>query len=767
MLGFVKMNLWKFVVILGIIIILVYVFIKPQPFSNVPTCTVLRDAQHQILQVKIASDEQWRFPPSSLNFEKIKTAILYYEDEYFYQHLGFNPISLFKAFILNLKRWRIIRGGSTLSMQVVRLSQPHTKRSFWKKCVEIIASVKLELYYSKKDIMNFYLQHAPFGGNVVGVEAAAWKFFGRSPENVSWGEACLLAVLPNAPSKIFLGKNKPLLLIKRNQLLLKLFTTKIINNETYLLALQEPLPFKPQSFPNLAPHLMIKAIKDQKQGKNIITTLNRNLQEHITNLVEKFQKNYQANNISNMAVLVIDIPKANVLAYIGNTNGSKDLQGSAIDMIQANRSLGSILKPFLFMLAIENGNIIPESLLNDVPTLISGYSPMNFENNFEGVVPAGEALTKSLNVPYVLLLQEYGLENFYNRLKSFDFKFLNQSPHHYGLPIILGGAEGSLWEVCKGYKSLAYSLFSKPNPSIKYDKNEFTTFAHNESLINPLAIWYGFETMTNLIRPKTETGWASYKSHQKIAWKTGTSFGHKDAWCIGITPQYLIGVWVGNASGEGRPNLTGLNYAAPMMFSIASLFKSDYFFGHPAVASKFVMVCKKSGYQAGIYCDYIDSFYEIPISSQLKTCPYHQIVYLDAAMQFQVNQACYPVYSMVAKDWFVLPPMQEWFYSQHHFDYQKLPPFLMGCKPNQQKNIALIYPLKQAKIYIPKNLNGVTEKIIFQASYRLKNQPIFWHIDNHYVGSTIGEHKVALQPNLGKHTLTIVDKYGETLQGTF
>ncbi|MCK5694615.1 MAG: transglycosylase domain-containing protein, partial [Bacteroidales bacterium] len=370
-----------------------------------PTNTILEDGDGELLSTRITSDGQWRFPDCDSVPFKLSQCIRYYEDQYFRMHPGVNPVSLTKALFRNFRAKRIVSGGSTITMQVVRLSRKGKPRTVSQKVIEMVLALRLELGRSKDEIYRLYASHAPFGGNVVGIDAAAWRYYGRPAFKLSWGEAATLAVLPNAPSMIYPGRNQELLLAKRNGLLEKLLEKGLLDATSCELSKLEPLPGKPLPLPQLTQHLLDRAVKDGYRGKRIASSIDKDLQERLIQLVERQHQHLQQNEIHNAAVMVVHIPSGKVLAYVGNTSSDQEGSGSFVDVIGAPRSSGSILKPLLYTLMLDEGELLPHMLVPDIPTHISGYSPLNFDRSYSGAVPAGTALVRSLNVPAVRSLR--------------------------------------------------------------------------------------------------------------------------------------------------------------------------------------------------------------------------------------------------------------------------------------------------------------------------------------------------------------------------
>lgn len=495
-----------------------FYFSLPKPLFHASYSTIIEDRKGNFMSARIAPDYQWRFPMSDTVPYKFRESIRCFEDEYFRYHPGVNPVSIGRAFKQYIQKGRVVSGGSTLSMQVVRISRNEDNRNIFSKIYEMILAFRLELGYSKDEIMNLYASHAPFGGNVVGLEAAAWRYYNRPASRLSWGETAALAVLPNAPALVFPGKNHLIYLKKRNRLLDKLHRLKIIDANTCELAKSEPLPDKPQALPQLATHLLNKAFNDGHAGQRIQTTLDKKTQQFVTSVATKFARYYAENYINNVAVLVLDTKTGEVLAYVGNAEISGKKTAQYVDNIISSRSSGSILKPFLYAAMLNDGDLLPNSLVADIPTRFGGYAPENFEKSYEGAVQAGVALAHSLNIPAVRELEQYGVARFQSVLKDVGFTTITQPSTYYGLSLILGGAEVSLLETTSAYASLGRSLLSYTDNYGKYSNDDYhlaryllnnnkkeTQFLEHSKL-NAGAIWCTLDALSTVNRPWGEIG---------------------------------------------------------------------------------------------------------------------------------------------------------------------------------------------------------------------------------------------------------------------
>lgn len=732
----------------GVIIALLvaYYFCLPKDlFKGTSYSTVVTDRNGELLGARIASDGQWRFPPSDTVPEKFRTALIEFEDRWFAYHPGVNPVSIARAAAGNIKAGHVTSGGSTITMQVIRMSRGR-ERNIGQKIIEAILATRLELRCSKNEIIGLYASHAPFGGNVVGLEAASWRYFGRPPDELSWGEAATLAVLPNSPGEIHPGKNRTRLLEKRNRLLGSLYRHGHIDSLDFVLACDEPLPGEPVALPQEAHHLTEYYWKTSP-GKRIKTAIDIHLQKQIQAVTDQWNNEFSQTGIHDLAAIVKDVRTGETLAYIGNANPDRKRPGGEVDIIRAPRSTGSILKPLLYCALLQDGEILPNTLLPDVPININGFSPQNFNRQFYGAVPASEALARSLNVPSVHLLRRFGVAKFLDILRKCGMTTLKGSASHYGLSLILGGAEGTLGDITSIYSKLSASYQSADTThTSKGDR------LHNFPLKDKCALWWTFDALKEVNRPD-EIDWRLIGSIKKVAWKTGTSFGFRDAWAVGVTADYAVGVWAGNAQGQGVPGLTGARTAGPVMFEIFNLlpikeYDSEYsrngWFKEPVYGDYIIAeVCRESGCLKGVSCESSDTLMLPRKSVKSEPCPHHKVI--DGVRTF------------------ILPPSMEWYYRQHHPEYTPA----MEKGKTDSSPMEFIYPENGAVIYIPRQLDGSITGITLNLAHRTPKVNVFWHLDNEYVGQTQMIHQLTLKPSPGKHSVTAVDESGNSISVGF
>lgn len=755
-----------------------YAFCLPEQLFNNPTSTVITSSNNTLLGAKIAKDGQWRFPPSDSIPDKFKTCLLHFEDEYFYKHPGFNPISIFKAIKQNISSNSVKRGGSTITQQVVRLSRKNKARTYFEKLKELILSTRVELKYSKQSILEFYTNNAPFGGNVVGLESASWRYFNRNAKSLSWAESATLAVLPNAPSLIFPGKNQERLLKKRNRLLKKLLHKSIIDSLTYKLSIEETLPQKPYALPQIAPHLL-QRLSLSNNVKQIQTTLKLELQQQVNAIVKTHYNHLKQNEIYNASVIVLDVKTRNVLAYVGNTPTTKRHQKD-VDIITKGRSTGSILKPFLYASQLDAGELLPNLLIPDVPMQFGSYTPQNYHKTFDGAVPAKQALSRSLNIPSVKMLQDFGLDRFYHYLKALKLKDINKDASHYGLTLILGGAESNLWDLTKSYAGFAGTINHYNEHSSQYYSNEFcepNLFANQKvnfgmlseqkSIFGASSAYLTFESLKDVNRPNEDENWLFFDNSKPIAWKTGTSYGFKDAWAIGVTKDYVVGVWVGNADGEGRPGLVGVESSAPLMFDVFDVLPKSTWFSTPFDDMSEIKTCKKSGARATDLCETTQNEFIPSAGLKLPPCKYHKAIHLDASGLYQVNSSCENVANIQTSSWFELPALMAYYYKAKNPFYKDKPPFRSDCNTEDLAGMQFIYPKEHSVVYLPKNLNETINDLVLKVAYNSPEKTLFWYIDSQFIKSTTTLHELAIQPKKGKHRVTVVDEAGNEISRAF
>lgn len=745
------------------------------PLFDDPCSTVLLDRDGALLGATVSSDGQWRFPPPDRVPDRFATCLVQFEDRHFYQHWGIRPQSLVRAWIQNREAGHIVSGGSTLTMQVARSSRQGRARTYGEKAIEALIALRIELRSTKSEILTLFAAHAPFGGNVVGLDAAAWRYYGRPADHLSWSESATLAVLPNAPSAIYPGKGHAALRAKRDRLLDRLLTIHVIDSIEWSLAKEEPLPGRALPLPQRAPQLLGTLQKQGHAGTLIRTTIDGALQQRATEAADRYAPRMRANEVYNAAAIILDVRSGAVLAYLGNLSSADQDHAGMVDIIQARRSTGSVLKPFLYVDMLQTGELLPDMLVADIPTLYDGFSPRNYDEHYSGAVPASEALARSLNVPAVRALRTHGVDRTLRLLRAAGLKSIDRSAGNYGLSLIVGGAESTVWELAGAYASMGRVLDNYARGGLNYhqgdihpphvllsDSVQASHTADPVPLLSASAIYFTLKALRDVARPVEEQGWDHFTGQQRVAWKTGTSYGHRDAWAIGLTDRYCVAVWTGNASGEGRPSLTGTLAAAPLLFDLFALLPAGGDLDPPYDEMVRTAICPTSGFRAGLDCPTADTLMITPQGMRTPTCPFHRRILLDPTSTFRIPRG-----EGVSTPWFVLPPAMEHYYAQRMPSYRAMPPWMPGTSGQDDAPMEVLYPDNGARLFIPIQLDGSRGSMVVEVAHRDPRATIHWDLDGRYLGATSGEHRLAISPPDGPHRLTLTDADGRILRCTF
>ncbi len=761
-----QLLLWTAPVVFLLLVALWWFSLPGELFQNAPGMLIL-DREGRPLDMRIADDEQWRFAPAGPQPDSVtgstsalhavppqyEAAVLHFEDKNFYHHPGFDFIAILRAAWQNLRAGRVVSGGSTISMQVIRLSRGTTTRTYREKIIELLLAIRLEIRYSKSEILRLYADNAPFGGNIVGLEAAAWRYFNRSPQELSWAEAALLAVLPNNPAHIHLDRDRRALQQRRDELLQSLSVAGYLTEVDVQAALLEPLPAGTWQVARHAPGLAVRAAIDGHDGSTVYTTIDGELQRRLLTAAERQARVLYSREVRNMAVLVLDLASSTVVGYLGNTPLShSDIPGRDVDIIRSLRSSGSLLKPFLYAAMQDSGEMLPTELLVDIPMRFGSYAPRNHTKAFLGAIPADQALSRSLNVPFVHALSRFGVPRFKELLEDLGMTTLHRPSEEYGLPLIIGGAETTLWEITSIFaaltrmtidhtsiaaeRQLRFPRLYRPAQS-EESPDDWPAFT---SPISPQAWYLTLKALQQVDRPGIDSAWQHFATGSPIAWKTGTSQGSRDAWAIGMTPHYAVGVWVGNTVGPGTAGLQGTLSAAPVLFEVFRLLgpQSNFL---PVPGLRLLEVSRESGF--------------LPMPGTGKT------VMVEAVAAAERSGRLSPYHHSANPNVFLLPPAQGYYYRQWNLHYSPPP------SSSEAGEISILVPHAGATILLPTDYDGSSQQVVLEAYHSEETAVLDWHLNGTYLGRTRDPHTMAVHPFPGDHRLVIVDGKGAQAVRTF
>lgn len=703
------------------------------------------DNNGKIMGVYLNKNEQWHLKSIDKIPEKLKTAVMFFEDKNFYSHNGVDFFAVIRALKDNIFEGRRT-GASTITMQAVKMAQPK-ERSYFNKYLEIVHAFKLEKYYKKDEILKMYLNNAPYGGNIVGYKTASYMYFRKSPKELTWSEAALLAVLPNSPGLMNVEKNREKLIEKRNFLLKKLYEKNFINERQYRISLKEPVPDKRYSFPALAPHLVRRLVNENKDKKIIKSTIDSEIQKKTEKAVKDYSEFLKLSGINNTAVLIINNKNYEVTAYAGSQDFYDFKNNGQVDGITAKRSPGSLLKPFLYAKVIDEGIAAPQSKILDVPLYFSNFSPQNANKKYYGMVEMRDALIKSLNIPFVELLKDYGEDKFFYFLKDI-LNFEDRNPERYGLSLILGTKEFTMEEIGILYSGLAnYGNFK----NLKYTKE---STEEGRQLLTKGVSYLTLTTMRELERPGMEK---FYREKNPVSWKTGTSHGRRDGWAAGITPEWTVVVWTGNFTGEGNPNLTGVYTGGNLLFNILKILpKTEKDFVMPSDLKK-IKVDKETGYRLKYDVPYKEIFYPKD-AKPLKVSPYYKKIFVNKNGE-EIDSRDESFNEREEKYILVYPLEVVNYFVRENLDVSNI-----FSEKTAKKTIKFIYPKNNLKIIVPKDFDG--EKSLIVKIANIKNQELYWYVNKEYAGKS-REKERSFNLKKGNYEITVVSENGETAKINF
>ncbi len=709
------------------------------------------------MQAFLSRDDKWRMKCSLKDVPpELAKAFIYKEDRFFYYHPGVNPFAMVRAAFNNVVFRKRTSGASTITMQVIRLLEPR-RRTVINKIIESLRAVQLEVKYSKDEILALYFDLVPYGGNVEGVQAASWIYFGQKALLLSNAQMATLVVIPNKPTSLKPGRNNSLLQQQRNKWLNRFYEKTLITKNQLEDALTEPLQVKRNKLPSVAPHLSTLIHLKNPELPSVQTTIRSNMQSQVEQITYNHSQRLQLRNIYNSSVVVIDNKTREITAYVGNSNFQDYLHNGQVNGVTAIRSPGSTLKPLVYALAVDKGIITSKSVLNDVPVNFAGYSPENYNKDYNGQVTAEKALAFSLNIPAVELLNETGIKEFCSALKKCRFQSIAANEKNMGLSVVLGGCGVSLHELAGLFSCIANKgIYSVPSYLPK--KNNIDTV----SVISESASYIITQILTGLQRPDLPNNASSSYSVPKIAWKTGTSYGRRDAWSVGYNKNYTVAVWCGNFDGTGVPELSGAETATPLLFEIFNTIdrnSSGQWFKAP-VGLDVRYVCTSTGLPPGLFCtDKVMDNY-IPLISSQEKCSHLREVAVDPKEQLSYCTSCCPASGFKRNIYTIYPPEVLSYYISAGIPFQKMPEHNPFCQRVVTENsLSILSPVNKKEYLLEK---GVEENLQLKCASPSDASYIYWYINDKLYRKTKTHEDVFFIPAEGSNKISCADDKGRT-----
>lgn len=731
--------------------------------------TIITDSKGEVIHAFLTKDEKWRMKTDLDEISPLlRQTIVAKEDKYFFYHPGINPLAMGKAAVKNIFRMKRTSGASTITMQVAKALEPKS-RTYINKLIEIFRAFQLEWKYSKDEILQLYLNIVPYGGNIEGVKSASILYFKKNPDHLSLAEITALSIIPNRPSSLIIGRNNDLIVQERNRWLKKFSNDKVFTAKQIEDALQEPLTASRGNVPKMIPQL---AYNLKKQGGDIIrTNIETNTQLKVEKLVSDYSRNLSLKNIRNASVVIINNQTHEVITYVGSANFYDTIDGGQVNGASAIRQPGSTLKPLLFGLCIDEGLITPKAVINDVAVNYDGYAPENYDRQFNGSVTMEYALEHSLNIPAVKALGMLGKDEFIHKLAQCDFTQIKKDQKKLGLSMILGGCGTSLEELTGLYTIFANEAkFVKPTivdrrrPTVNRKETGSDrpglTQPSGVTILSPAATFMINETLSKVNRPDFPLNWQSTERMPKIAWKTGTSYGRRDAWSIGYNKHYTVGVWVGNFSGLGIPEISGASVATPLLFKIFNTIDYDSdqeWFEQPKDCDSRI-VCSETGLLPRDHCTHTVLDYFIPLVSNTQTCDNIQEVMISSEEKISFCKTCMPDAGYKKKMYKIISPDMQAYFEERNIAYEKVPMHNPDCDKIFRDGAPAITSPRNGSEYIISKKNPEA----LQLSTNTGNDvtKVYWYINNRFYKASDAKTKQFFIPDEGPVKISCTDDKG-------
>lgn len=712
--------------------------------TTVNFSSVVEARDGTVLHAFLAKDQQWRMQTSLSEITlELKKAIIFKEDRYFNYHPGINLLAITRAAFNNIIRRRRTSGASTITMQVARMLKPKS-RTFFNKGIEMFRALQLELHFSKDEILQMYLNLVPYGSNIQGVKAASLFYFNKMPDHLSLAEITALSIIPNRPNSLALGKDNEIVVRQRNKWLSRFLQANLFPKSVIRDALAEPLSAWRHPAPAMAPQFALRMRQSYRDSLQLRTSLDYTIQKNAENIVANYVNRLKLHNINNAAVLIVDNRTHEVVSYIGSSDFNDSAHFGQVDGVCAVRSPGSTLKPLLYGLCIDKGLITPKTMIADVPTSLKGYAPENYDRMFRGNVTIEYALSHSLNIPAVKLLDNVGLDSFTRLLSHAGFASLKDQKDNIGLSLILGGCVVRLEELVTLYSSFANDGKIYPIKFVRARSGSATKEKPaNQGMVvlSPEADYMLTRMLSELHRPDLPNAYDEALGIPRIAWKTGTSYARKDAWSIGYNKRYTIGVWLGNFSGMGVQELSGTSTATPLLFQLFNAidYNATNEWLQPPANLAFRLVCSETGKVPNDFCNNQVMDYYIPGVSSNEKCDHLKEVFVSANGKYCYCTSCLPNTGYKIK---LLPNISSElasYYDASHIAYTKLPPHDPNCTRAFSGAAPIITSLTNGMTYFIEN----REQQKFGLSCTVANDvhKVYWYINDKFFISTDAHQK--------------------------
>lgn len=756
---------WFFSVILGCIflfLVLDFLFPFPQDALKRDPTVVVTDKNGKPIRFFLPGDEHWRLP---VRLDEISpdliNAVIASEDRWFRYHPGVNPFAAIRALYTNIKAGKVVSGASTIPMQIARLCDPKP-RTLLSKLEETFRALQLKWDFKDDEIVEIYLNIAPYGGNIQGVGAASYLYFGKSPRALSPAEIALLTVLPRSPTTYDPTVNPSEAERARNRILMQLLHGRTFKEGAVKETMKEPVPKRRKNPPFIAPHFAQLVFDKFRDNRRIETTLDVSIQKIAEEAVKGRIGELRRQGIDNLAIVVIENRGRNVRAMAGSSDFFEKRYSGQVNNAVARRSPGSALKPFLYAMALDRGLVIPATFMLDIPTDFSGYIAKNYDGKYRGRVTMREALIRSLNAPAVRLLASMGLEDFHKLLLDGGLATLDRSISQYGLPLILGAGEITLLDLTNLYATLAEGGVHQ---AVSLTTKDITVYEEKE-LFSPEASYLITQILTELGRPDMPSPiWELTRDVPQVAWKTGTSFGHRDAWAVGYSGRHTIGVWVGNPTGRGQKGISGGEHAAPLLFD---LFRAIEGGGakpqNPAgLELSTIEVCKQSHLVPTPFCGERVRVTYIPGRSRIPMDNYSKQIFVDSESEDMLLGDCIENRPSQARIITTYPPELVAWWRAEGREVPAVPPLSPFCKDvPPQLPPRIVSPDETTPYHILLGTPADYQKVQLIARASPEVERLYWYEDGKLVASARPDARLFIPLDPGSHNLVVVDSAGRS-----